>query len=83
MEYAASLVKIKPNMKLYMRDQQLCMELTNQIKPFSRISNDFKKELDKIMTQIKGTPEIITSMENNHVVVYIKDFHSDMINNVG
>jgi len=82
MEYAASLIKIKPNLKLYMRGELLCMELTNQIKPSSTIS-DFKEELDKIIIKIKATTEFITTMEDNHPVVYIKDFNSDMINNVG
>ena len=83
MEYAASLVKIKPNLKLYIRGNLLCMELTREREINTCIPITDRNDLDKIMSRIKGTPEIITTMEDNYVVVYIKDFYSDMINNVG
>ena len=83
MEYAASFVKVKPHMKLYMRGDLLCMELTRDIKPTSTISDDFKEDLDKIVSIIKGNPEINTVIENCHVVVYIKNFTLGMINDVG
>jgi hypothetical protein len=82
MEYAASLIKIKPNMKLYIRGEQLCMELTNQIKPSTLISDEYLEELSKIMTNIHGKPTMNICIEHSKVVVYIKDFHSHMINNI-
>ena len=86
MEYAANLVNlvnIKPNMKLYMRGELLCMELTNQINPATVMTDEYLNELSKIMLNIHGNPTMNICIENSKVVVYIKDFHfSNMIYNI-
>ena len=70
-------------MKLYMRQEQLCMELTNQIKPSTLMTDEYLNELSKIMKHIHGKPTMNICIENSKVVVYIKDFHfSHMINNI-
>jgi len=74
-------------MKLYMRGEQLCMELTNQIKPSIIMTDEYLDEcldeLSKIMKHIHGKPTMNICIENSKVVVYIKNFHfSHMINNI-
>jgi len=70
-------------MKLYMRQEKLCMELTNQIKPSTLMTDEYLNELSKIMKHIHGKPTMNICIENSKVVVYIKDFHfSHMINNI-
>lgn len=77
MEYAASLQKRHINMKLYMRGDTICMELTRDMKPHELALVDVN--VDKILEKITpGTPVNITRDG-----IYIKDFHLDMINNVG
>ena len=81
MEYAASLVKIKPNMKIYIRGPLYCMELTRDIKPPCSIQDKHKDDLNKILSKINNVSNIVITVENDRVVVYIKEFHFlDMIN---
>jgi hypothetical protein len=66
-----------------MRQEKLCMELTNQIKPSTLMTDEYLNELSKIMKHIHGKPTMNICIENSKVVVYIKDFHfSHMINNI-
>jgi hypothetical protein len=69
MEYAASLVKQQINMKMYMRGDLFCSELTREIK-----TGEIKKLFSNIYNPNKNA---LITKQNGKIVMYIPNFVFD------